>query len=724
MQDILLDRYGDARVPSGYELIDTEVAFLRYATVEGKWFIRGQRLCEWAESFFTGRNTPVQDALSPCRTLQKAIPTLSQEQAAELSVRLGECFYDLDPVNAQTVAQALYQHTLWQSDPSWRHAAEWLLWLDLQTLNETDHCLLHVVTSRWVQQAPEELKRVYETIHAEASRRILDSWLGILPDESLAGLGEFPIDVPPRWLQKAAEVWRHCIIQTQGACVEQLLRHPMPLALKEVVGKEAATYFRKNHEHLTEEHLARLAPCLERRQWGQLRKLLSPSKPSDIPERPEDVLQWFRDEYLPYREWQWRTNDQQAQQHSLDLAKRFAEWYLKFYPQALVSGKSGKHLSIFHVGALKQDETKYVTLLILLDGLHLMDAQQLLQALRKETRHLAIREDLVFAPLPTVTQFAKEALLRAVPPRDVSEVPLLAEDISERKSPIERLEAAQAGELLIWRIQEPDHTYHARNTSETLERDIEGQLNTIARKVVDIVEQLPARVPLQLVVTTDHGRLLGTSRRNVPIPPGMEAHGRAAWGPTGKVFPQAGYTLDGNLAYLCGDRYGLPVDAAVILNEDAFHTNDDKQGQEKFAHGGLFPEEVIVPWIVLERDAVHGARSITASITGKGKAGQPGTASVRITNHNEVPLILRSVRITLGGESRSESFEAEISALSESIVTLELAPWPSKADLRHADASVVVCWPHGEPVEVSAVVELNSEEMYSRDISLLEELDL
>ncbi len=727
MQSILLDRYGDAKVPDGYELIDSEVLFLRAATAEGKWFIRGQRLCEWAEVFFAGRDIRVKEVLSPCRALREAIPTLSEEQAAELSARLGARFYNLEPVTAQTVAQELFPIPLCRTTPSREHAAEWLLWLDQQQmLDEADKCILRVMVNRWARQAPEELKRIYEAADAEGARRILNSWLGILPDESLTGLGEFPIDVPPSWLEKAAEAWRPHIIQTKGNFVAHLLRHSMPLALKRVVGREAAVYFGENPQYLTEEHLRELelASCLEWQQRRQLRELVQPPEPSDVPETPEEVLKWFTDEYLPYREWQWRTNNQQARRRIHDLARQFAEWYLRFYPQALLSGN---HLSFFYTGALKQRKTERVILLVLLDGLHLIDARQFLQALQAQTRRLVIREHLVFAPVPTVTEFAKEALLKAVPPRDVFQVPSVAnKDISERQSPIQQLEAAQADELLVWRIQEPDHTYHARNSSETLEREIEGQLDTIAHKVADIVEKLSPYIPLQLVLTTDHGRLLGVSQRRVPIPPGMQAHGRAAWGPAGQVFPATGYVLDGNLAYLCGERYGLDKDTAVILDEDAFRTNDGKQGQEQFAHGGLFPEEVIVPWIVLVRDAVMETGSVIVNITGKGKAGQRGVASVRIINSSKLPVVLHSIRIALSGKSQPEEhvIDIESTALSETTDKLELDPWPFKTDLKHANALAVLRWPNGQTDERPADLDLESEEMYSRDTSLIDKLDL
>ncbi len=97
MGHFLLDRSGDARVPEGYTVIDSEVAFLAHAVDDGRWLIRGGRLCEWAETFLAGRRISWQEALSPCHAIQAAVPGLSPEQAAELFARLEAQFRHFVP---------------------------------------------------------------------------------------------------------------------------------------------------------------------------------------------------------------------------------------------------------------------------------------------------------------------------------------------------------------------------------------------------------------------------------------------------------------------------------------------------------------------------------------------------------------------------------------------------------------------------------------------------
>jgi hypothetical protein len=724
----LLDRYGDARVPEGYVVIDDEVAFLTHATEEGYWLIRGSRLCEWAETFFTGREVGWQEALSPSREIQKAIPGLNSEQAEELFAKLEAQFDALPrPLTPEGIAQALYPHYIWQAQPSLDHAARWLLWLDQRhDLKDAERPLIQAIQQRWARECLEELRAIYEVAEPEVAQDRLEEWLGITAET--CGYPEpFPAEVPQQWCERAAEAWRSHLIETQGTFVISLLERHLPTALRQVAGQVTHSYFVHNPAHLTEEYLNKLAKVVSVTQWEQLRRLLRPPEPSEVPSSPADVHKWFREEYLPFREWQRTTGDREAHRCILNAGRSFAQWYLDSYPRVAIADDLSS-LSFLRVRALRQEKTRFVSLLVVLDGLYHGDAQRLLVALQGKTKRLTLqRDDLVFAPIPTITQFAKEALVKGVLPKDSAEVSSVGMDISESKSPLKQLEASSPGDIFIWRIQEPDRTYHSRNSYETLQEEVEGQLNTVAGKIADIINQLPNQIALRVILTSDHGRLLGTSQRSVPVPHDMQAHGRAAWGRVQREYPASGYVLDDNLVYLSGERFGLVGDVAIVLDENAFLTNDCKQGSERYTHGGLFPEEVLVPWIELERDAMPIQEVISrvqVRIMGKGRAGQPATLHIRIINNCDTPLILNSIRLSIG-KRQSVSFDLneEISAIAEFQHDVELSSWPSGDEAQRTTASAVVtCQPSGECFEMQAAVDIESEALYQRSISLQDDL--
>lgn len=729
MDTVLVDRTGEACTPTGYSVIETEVAFLKNATLSGRWLIRGQRLCDWAETFLTGREIDWQEALSPTAQLQVAISGLSQEQATELVSRLGPRFDELPRLPAPaTLANALYPSWLWNASPGCDHAAEWLLWLDSHNdLTAAERQLLSAIAQHWRYQSPDECKDLYHAVTPEKARGILEQWLGGL--ELGREVGKFPIEVPPKWIERVKTIWRSELIETQGAFLESAVRLPLSSQLREALGDVAHAYFTHNPAHITELRLKYLSPLIGRARWQQLRGLVAPPQPSACPKSAGEVLAWFRNEYLPFREWQERSSDQQAHDLVLELAQQFAEWYLGFYPTALVSSSVSAYLSFFKLERSREGD-RYVTLLVVLDGLHVADARTFLQRLQMKTDRLTERRnEVAFTAIPTVTEFAKEALLKGVPPRDSANVEYLGEDLSERESPLGCLEAAKPGEVFIWRIQEPDNTYHARNRYKMLEKEVEGQLQTVADKLAEVVTQLSGKVALRIVVTSDHGRVMATASRHVRIPDGMQAHGRAAWGNIEQDFPAAGFIIEGNLAFVYSERFGLPEDAALILDESAFLTNDGKHGTERYPHGGLFPEEVIVPWLELERDVIPAQaseRGIRVSIIGRARAHQSGMVEIVVTNPTDVPLVLTKIHLSFGDKRPMETLdvEGEIPALTEQRITSELATWPSRDDLQAVSGSAVIAWPTGNLLEVTATLNIESEELYWRDTSLLEDLGL
>lgn len=728
MNTVLLDRTGEARTPNGYSVIETEVAFLRNATLGGRWLIKGQRLCEWAETFLAGRKVAWQEVLSPTAELQAAIPGLSQEHAAKLAARLTSRLDELPrPLLPATLANALYPSQLWNASPGRDHAAEWLLWLDNHNdCTTAEQQLLCVLAQQWRHQSPDEWKELYSVVTPEKAREILEQWLG--GSSFSEAIGEFPIDVPPEWINRIKELWRSRLIQTQGAFLESGVKLPLSPQLGEALGDAAYKYFRNNPAHITESRLTCLSPLIGRACWQQLRGLIAPPQPTACPDSPEAVLAWFRNEYLPYREWQERSGNQQAHDRVLELARQFAEWYLGFYPKALVASSASSYLNFFKLKRSQKDDP-YVTLLVVLDGLHAADARTFLQKLQTKTGRLTERQnEVVFTAIPTVTEFAKEALLKGVPPKDSANVEYLGKIFPERKTPLSCLDSATPGEIFIWRIQEPDSTYHSRNFDEMLETEVEGELLKVADKLAEVAGQLSGQIPLRIIVTSDHGRLLASSSRHVRVPDGMKAHGRAAWGHMQRDFPASGYIIDDNCALIYGERYGLSEDAAIILDESAFLTNDGKQGAERYPHGGLFPEEVIVPWIVLERDVIAAQISdgIRVSITGKASAGQVGTLNITIMNSTEVPLMLSEIRLSFSDKRPMETLnvEGEIPALTEYSIKADLAVWPSKDELRQASGSAIIRRPTGEFLDITVTLNLESEELYWRDTSLLDDLGL
>jgi hypothetical protein len=307
--------------------------------------------------------------------------------------------------------------------------------------------------------------------------------------------------------------------------------------------------------------------------------------------------------------------------------------------------------------------------------------------------------------------------MRGCPPSLIKQTAYLGDVIPERSSPTETVGHLSAGSIAIWRVVEPDNTYHKKTLYDNLEHHVQAQLDIVVKSLADFVDELSSNVKLRVTIATDHGRLLAKSTREISPPNGMKASGRAAWGDGHTTFPSAGYKEEGEIVILDDVLFGLNEDLAIILSESSFLTADGSGGSELYPHGGLFPEEIIVPWIEYVRDATAPEMSIT--IRGSGQAGQAGTLLVEIANTGMIPGTVVAIQVgplIIDVGRRVDSLESK---------TFEVAvsSWPSSKSISSNLKQAIVQVSSGIRFELPVRVVLNSEEMYAQE-DILEGLDL
>lgn len=723
MNEMLLDPTGDALAPEGYEVLDSEVAFLQHATDAGPFMVRGKSLCQWAVHFWSGRNIPYREHLSPSQSLRHLIPELTEGQAKEICAALPvKALSGLGLMSLTDLLQAVFPNALWRTSPGKDHAATWLLWLYEYMDSQVFEPLLAEQARFWQRKVDDASYRVYQATTVESALQLLDIWLGATPDALFDELGIFPLEVPGKLRNRALDLWKGEIIRRRGDLLDDLARHPIPYSLKEMVAQELVKYFEHHPGDLTGKLRAQLTPYLTSSYQERILKLMPPLPAGELPTEPVAVLAWFRGQYLPMRQWQTAHGTAEDEARVRAAVEQFMMWYLEEYPRALVGGALSPYLSFKRAASL-QEGNNYVTLLIVPDGLHVLDARALLSKIQSQTNRLSIWEDaLAFVPLPTVTEVCKPALFAGIAPEVADRVPPLGTVLSENISPVSSLSQALPGELYLWRILEPDSTYHRQNSSETLRHDIDGRLFSLASKIVHLVGSVPAELPLRLVLTSDHGRLLTRARRRLNVPTGMQSHGRAAWGDSGRDFGESGFLIENGIVYLHAGRYGLPYDAGLAFGEDTFRTNDGRTGSEWYPHGGLYPEEVIVPWIELVRDVA--LPKLTTKLSGSGQAGRQGMMTIQIRNPEEIAVTIMELTLTFGGRDVVLPVNMTIAPLKDGEQQLTVATWPAMAEVEQMVAQLSVKLPNNVSFVVAiSEIQLESIEMYKRD-NILGDLDL
>ncbi|MBP8002226.1 MAG: hypothetical protein KA314_09195 [Chloroflexi bacterium] len=724
MNEMLLDRTGDALIPDGYQVLDSEVAFLTHATEDRPFLVRGASLCQWAADFWNGRNIPFRDLPSPSQALRELVPQLTHDQTQAIcDVLPKHLLSELNRLSLTDLLQALYPNALWRTHPSLSHGAEWLLWLYEEQYNSVMEPLLVEQARSWQRDVDDMSYTVYEASNSAAALQVLNIWLGATPNELLNELGVFPKPLSEKLRKHIANIWKDQIIQHQGNLFPALEKLPIPQNLKQSAAQATVTYFERHPQYFTKTLHDQLAPYLTSQEQERILKLMPPPAAADLPTELPSILTWFREQYLPMRQWQSAYGSEADKAVVQDKARQFALWYLENYPRALVGGELHSYLSFNRSASLKQRPDNYVTLLVVPDGLHLLDANALLNEIKNQTDRLTIwTNELAFAPLPTITEICKPALFAGVAPEITDRVQALGTILSDTTDPAESLTAAQPGQLYLWRLSEPDRTYHHYNSSETLRRDVDSRLSAIAAKIADIVNHVPGHLPLRLILTSDHGRLLAKAVRNLNVPTGMKSHGRAAWGQANSNFDEKGYRVTDKLVHLHAGRFGLPEDAVIAFEEDTFRTNDGKTGSEWYPHGGLYPEEVIVPWVELIRDM--SLPRLTVQLKGSGQAGQSGTLILLVRNPETIPITAVKLTVAGGGNSHVITINQDVAAYKEEQYRLTLPMWPAKANIRQLAAHLHVQLPNRLPFTVPVKdIQLDSIEMYHRD-DILGDLDL
>ncbi len=706
-------------------LIEDDVSFLHAVSSSTTLLVRGRKLCEWARAVADARKWDIRDVRAPGDELQEVCRGMTERQAQEIAERLGARVWDLPrPLDPRVLADALWGGDLWLQEPSRDHAIRWLYWLIVHDPHDAESVLAGSVAAQWRAKTEGLTARCYEAVTREKALGVLEEACGFANPAHLSFWMEFSLSPMPTEVARALiERIRKRLIESDGQAFDKWARYGLRPEAWNLLAQEAAAHFRAHPKHLNREKFEVLRRYLPIKDVDELQRLCPPPDPGFPPESFELVPDWFRDSYLPWREWTVISQDPEVLKRAREIGQKFGEWYLRLY-HSLRSSEAGINwFGWARVSKLRSERAGPVTLLVVFDGLGMRDLRYLLQRIRLASdRLMVLAEDVVLAPIPTVTEFAKDALLRGLPP-DQTQFDEHAGDVVSRMSAvINALRSAPPGAVIAWRLVEPDRTYHQSHDWDELLTNVESQLSSVAYWLREIVERVPPEVKLRIVLTSDHGRLLGKSSRELPVPPGCLAHGRAAWGPPELSTREEGFLLKDDIAILDARSYDLPTGMTyhIVLSDRSFVTNDGRGGEDWFPHGGLFPEELFVPWVELLRDAM--IREPKTSVLGTGRAGQPGELTLRVINENDFPVFLEWVEISLSGKVQQIRLDQEVGARTQASVSRELDEWPTPEACRHATATLGYRLPSGDRrTSRVADVDIRSEALYEKT-TILEDL--
>lgn len=345
--------------------------------------------------------------------------------------------------------------------------------------------------------------------------------------------------------------------------------------------------------------LSSLAYCVRPRLPGLLNQ--------DVEWNPQEWLRWAVEQYMPYRSWQIHNGyyDEELEQ----TVKRFSEWYIKEY----IAIHRNPDLSLVY--ALKDqalgDPKEGLSIILLVDCLALNFMDLLDGALHEAgfSRHY-IR--YYFAPLPTTTEYSKAKLLGGGwQDRDKDYEKILkgrtASDWGDKRvlylsnlRAFAEMETPAEPAIALLNLLSCDELLHsdveARNIS------YEEELHRLFIRIANALSRLSdawtgEREGFNVYVVTDHGacRILEEEKN------AFEAK------VVNKLFPDERYRfsvvnedkaddIPENL-WALGQRFTNPFcpDNRVFFLPNGHSTVRIPGRAKGYMHGGVTPEEVIVP---------------------------------------------------------------------------------------------------------------------------------
>jgi hypothetical protein len=306
--------------------------------------------------------------------------------------------------------------------------------------------------------------------------------------------------------------------------------------------------------------------------------LVPPPKPKALNSDSsiEEVLDWVENEYFPFFRYSRKTGQCELTEI---YVQQFEEWYLKHYEKIVHSDFSV--LNSFHIFK-KQIEKTQKTLFLIIDGLGYWFLQEYLLSNLKINFLKGC-----FCLIPSITAVNKPSLLSGKLPSEVtSDYAKLAQElkalVSNDSSETISTFAKKEFKCGIYFVNSFDDILHKPYAYNILMQELQA-------KLMHIFDEISQLKDMCIVITADHGfTLLPNKKENLLKLENLEgevSHSRV-------VKLSRNVKID-NQSWIKTDKY-LPANYCIARGYK--YIESFPKGA---THGGVTPEEIVVPVIVI-----------------------------------------------------------------------------------------------------------------------------
>ena len=377
-----------------------------------------------------------------------------------------------------------------------------------------------------------------------------------------------------------------------------------------------------------------------------------------------DPWQPWLDAYLPYRAALDRLGAPPEDLGALGRqATVFSDWFTARYP--VLQRDSDDLVTSVHRTVREHLDRGERVLWVVWDNLPAHHAAPLVAAFEAAGLSLSADVDWRLALLPSVTAVSFPALLagRRTAPRegtnDAGRTALLEGTFPSRSvrfrntlREVERL-GTDPADLSVVHFTSYDALLHKAEHELDDDRDVllNRERRAIARRLAAAFQAFPHDRPARLVVTSDHGstRLPPDATDRVSLPVGAEEV--EAYSSRAVRVPAGTPSSDDVCTRLDADATGLP---GPVLLARGFRSWSTTRRGGGYVHGGALPEEVLVPLVVLGREAVAmDPLVLDVEVPAPLAVGGEGALRVTVRNPNGHPARAVRLAVEVGGAGRS-----------------------------------------------------------------------
>lgn len=347
-----------------------------------------------------------------------------------------------------------------------------------------------------------------------------------------------------------------------------------------------------------------------------LRSLIRPSKPEipDISWDVESMLSWAINDYLPYQAWCDVNNEFDFE--LFEIGDYFSNWLIENWSDIRANSKR-MVFNILPNNASELMQNKAVNLFLVIDNLG-WTYSELLQRLFKEYGlHLSDKQPYL-AMLPTETETSKKCLLAgATGYKDVNEatykailekgwVPFFNDNKFQYVSDIgslDRIEFIEAKTYVVNYLAVDNALHKSEDEFGMPHREhIEHLLKKLVEKVAAFIEKHDLISRIRVYVVSDHG--------STRIPEKVRNDIDQAYFKNGHFETRSHRYISVKRGFVGVLPDNHKLDCFFLPAEDFWNREDFlcarrgnrflKTDQRFYVHGGLLPEEVIVPFLRFE----------------------------------------------------------------------------------------------------------------------------